>query len=242
VSSSGDSPGRTGIAIRAHTLLKEAQIERMQGNYRAAVAKCEEAIELAPRSADGHEALGDVHCGAAHFKAAMSAYRQALKLDPSRGAVEEKLGRASIGQFTFQRQTEYGRGLLDGKGSKKDIRKAANNATAVSILCPGLGQVLNGHYVKAAIGVCAHLLFVFLLISIVGGAIGEALDAETAVVNLDGRPVGVVKGVGNAMNVLKAQGRAWQVYALIILDLGLWGWSIVDAGIAATKREEEAYV
>ncbi|HOS94191.1 MAG TPA: tetratricopeptide repeat protein, partial [Armatimonadota bacterium] len=158
--------------LRVQVLLKEAKTERAQGRYRGAVAKCQEALELAPDSLEVLETLGDIHVGAGHFSAAMESYRKVLQRDPSRPGVEEKLARASLSQLGFQRQMDYGQRLLD-RGAQADLKKASQIATSLSILFPGFGQLLNRHYWKALCMAAAHLCLILLGFHVVMDAVRQ---------------------------------------------------------------------
>jgi len=227
--------------LRAEVLLKEAKTERAQGRYKGAVAKCEEALALAPGSPEALETLGDIHVGAGHFRAGMEAYQKVLEADPTRAGVEEKLARASLSQLGFQRQMEYGERLM-GRGAQADLKRRSQIATCLSVLAPGIGQFYNEQHVKALAMLVAHVLLIVLALNVVANAVhqgyvDERVVGRTAPPSPYGRPAPMAGGLKVAIKELKDQRRMWQVYTLCGLDLALYALGILDAGLCALRRE-----
>jgi len=245
VASDGDQSEAARRALRVQALLKEALAEQRRGNHKTAQTKAEDAIALAPESADAHEVLGDIHVASGHFARAKEAYQHALSLAPGRTETEEKLARASLGQLRFDRQLEQGRKLLEGKGTHKDMRRATSLATMASFLWPGGGQILNGQYAKGAVMAFAHLLLVLLMVNMVTEAIRDAKNERIVTVYespyAQRRPQGL-RGVRHAADAVRSQGKAGILWMLAVLDLALYGWSVMDAMVGAQRREEDEYV
>jgi tetratricopeptide (TPR) repeat protein len=79
----GSGPARAQTALQQAQQLKlQARANASAGNWDAAIASYEKAIELAPRSADIHLELGDALIRVARYTDAIAVYTEALRISP----------------------------------------------------------------------------------------------------------------------------------------------------------------
>jgi tetratricopeptide (TPR) repeat protein len=74
-----------GLAASAQTaqqLQLQARANAVAGNWDQAIAHYEQAVQLAPRSADSHIELGDALMRVARYADAIASYREALRISP----------------------------------------------------------------------------------------------------------------------------------------------------------------
>jgi hypothetical protein len=76
---------------KVHALLAEANLLRLRKNWTGAIARCTEALKLAPNSASAHSLLGDICRDEGRFQDAIEWYKLALGLDNTRKRDRDKL-------------------------------------------------------------------------------------------------------------------------------------------------------
>lgn len=127
---------------RVEQLLRDAHIQRMRQQWAAAEALCRKALELDPDDAMGREMLGDLLLGKGNTDGALTEYRAALALQPTRAVLEEKIARAVLQQNEEEREKLEAQLLLESPQKKNEAKRNATLATLLSLCCPGLGQLL----------------------------------------------------------------------------------------------------
>jgi tetratricopeptide (TPR) repeat protein len=79
----GSYPASAQTALQQAQQLKlQARANASAGNWDAAIASYEKAIELAPRSVDSHVELGDALIRVARYAQAIASYTEALRISP----------------------------------------------------------------------------------------------------------------------------------------------------------------
>jgi|GEM_PF-7004616 len=112
---------------KVHALLAEANLFRLRKNWTGAVARCTEALKLAPNSASAHSLLGDICRDEGRFQDAIEWYKLALGLDGTRKKDRDKLD-ALIDKVYGASQPPVR--SKEGKMSRATDSKAATPATA----------------------------------------------------------------------------------------------------------------
>jgi tetratricopeptide (TPR) repeat protein len=133
-------------AERVDRLLTTAHVQRMRGNLEEARRACEEAVALDPECATALDMLGDLAAAREELEAAMKHYREAFRLD-GKPATEEKIALLAL-RIDERKRGELSTGTRSPSGSRKRLNPSL--ACALSMLFPGLGQLYNGEYRKAA--------------------------------------------------------------------------------------------
>ncbi len=83
--------GSLNVPKEAADLLEEAYASQEDGDYKEALRRCEQALELAPAWAEAHNLRGMVLEGLGRQAAAVTAYRRAVELDPDDADLRENL-------------------------------------------------------------------------------------------------------------------------------------------------------
>jgi len=195
-------------------LLAQATLRRVRGDWAGMAALCREAVALAPDSWEAHESLGDALSGQHHYTEAMAAYREAFRLNPSRGQIEEKIGRAALGQSEAERLRTASLEILEGRSDRPRRRPAV--AALLSFLLPGLGQAYNREIVRSA-------LFLLLLILFSAG-----LSVGLLSVLRQSAPGGALDPFMLISACFRGRALGWTLALLL-----LWVASIVDAALRA---------
>jgi tetratricopeptide (TPR) repeat protein len=166
-----EEPSYAETQSRLRELLGRATLLRARGDGQEALKLTEEAITLDERGWEAQELRGDILLDLNRGEQAMQAYRRARELNPSRAAIEEKIGRAAISRLASQQTVDISQQLLAGAGPSVPPRKPGF-AALLSLLVPGLGQLYNGQALKGFAMVVLFIL-VFTLT-------GMAVRAEVA--------------------------------------------------------------
>lgn len=148
--------------------LTDAQILLRRGQ----AAEAEQAVQalLAERPADlaALELLGDVQAGRGEWDAAGASYQAA----GGRASAEAKFARLTLRRAEEQRREKLGVAYaasdtaLVGRGDAQAGKRGAWWGVLGSAICPGLGQIVGGQYVKGGIlaGVFVLCLGLFTLL------------------------------------------------------------------------------
>lgn len=143
----------------AHILLRRGLAVEAEASVRAI---------LAERAGDAaaHELLGDVLAARDDWEAAAAAYQAALVHEPGRASAETKFGKAILRRAERQRQEKLGVAYAATDTAMVRREGGARGAWPVilgSVICPGLGQVVQGQTVKGSILIGVFLLGLLLL-------------------------------------------------------------------------------
>ncbi|MDE2126496.1 MAG: tetratricopeptide repeat protein [Armatimonadetes bacterium] len=126
-------------AERAETMLREAQMLRRREKWNDAIAKCHEAINVAPTDAAGIEMLGDLYQSVGRVQEAMAAYKHAVTINPKRVGAERKFG------DLLMRQEQW------SHGDPEAMPVNPFAAVLLSMLIPGAGQIHNHDTLKGIV-------------------------------------------------------------------------------------------
>jgi tetratricopeptide (TPR) repeat protein len=138
--------------IKAEGILRDASMLRRKEKFRDAEAKAREAIALTPSDAAALELLGDILQGVGKVDEALAAYKRATEADAKRSSAERKYG------DLLMRQQNWNFGDPEAAPPNRWLN------SILSLCLPGVGQAINGDWVKAICFfaldlVCAFLLF-----------------------------------------------------------------------------------
>lgn len=218
-------PTPSEVQRKLRALLGQATLLRARARREEALRLVEEALGMAPESAEALELAGDILVEMERGGAAMERYRRAFELNPERGVLEEKIGRAAIVQMASERSAELSQALLEGKARPPSVPRKPAYAGIFSLLVPGLGQIYNGQVLKGAIMVACYLALAAL--ASVAVRVEMAARPPSAMGVLYGReldPMAVLSGLFSGASAL------W-----IILLIGLYIYSVADAAIQAGR-------
>lgn len=140
------------LGQKVETMLRDAHIQRMRGQHAAAETLCRKALELSPNDLMGREMLGDLLTGKGDLDGALENYRAAFEKQPQKAALEEKIARLVLQKGEEEHDKILAQLLLENPGRKTEAKRNATLATLLSMVCPGLGQlVVYRQWVKGGI-------------------------------------------------------------------------------------------
>ncbi len=152
--------------------LMDVQIQLRRGQ----VVEAEQGVRtlLAERPSDpaALELLGDIQAGRGEWDAAGASY-QAAK---GRASAESKFAKLTLRRAEDQRRAKLGVAYaasdasLVGQGNTEGGRRGSVWAIVGSAICPGLGQIVGGQYVKGGILVAVFVLCLGLFTLLPHGA------------------------------------------------------------------------
>ena len=125
----------------AEKLLQQASLAKIRGQGSVAERLLKEASEVAAGSAAVQAALGDQLWARSQFSKARSAYKMAHRLEPKNLAYENKWAESLVGAGD---PLSLQRGMSESYASAK-------TASMLSIMCPGLGQLVKGETKSGAV-------------------------------------------------------------------------------------------
>ena len=146
--------------------LAAANIEIRRGRVAEAEAAVQAILADRPADAGAFELLGDIEETRGNWDAAIAAYQNALTHEPGRASAEAKVGKAVLRRAEQARQKSLG--VAYAATDTSLVRRTAGERSGVmiilgSVVCPGLGQIVQGQTVKGAILVGIFLLGIVLL-------------------------------------------------------------------------------
>lgn len=147
-------------------LLTTASIQMRRGQTADAEKAVKEILTQRPNDAAAHELLGDIRLAGGDFDGAGAAFKTALEIEPKRATAEAKLARATLRQTETQRVKDMGLAYagaetnLVGEG---ETGKSSRLSLIGSLLLPGLGQMVNGQFVKGGVIMAVYFLGMALL-------------------------------------------------------------------------------
>jgi tetratricopeptide (TPR) repeat protein len=200
--------------VRAESMLREAHVLRMRGQFAEAETKVRAALEVHPESVTGLEMLGDLLAEKGAREEAAAQYRRAMELAPGRAALEEKHARLALEMGEQQHQRAVAEMLLQNPRALGNQPRRRNPIVAflLSGLWPGFGQLYNQEYWKGLLMAGGGLLTVLLG----GDALFRMLFAFTGS-RVTPSASGTVFGV---------------------IFTCLWIYSLIDAPVRAQKLSE----
>ena len=150
----------------AERRLNAARIQMRRGLVSDAEAAVKAFLADHPQDAGAHELLGDIEETRGNWDAAIPAYRNALAHEPGRASAEAKVGKAVLRRAEMARHKSLGVAYA-AEDTSLMRRSVGERSSAMiilgSVVCPGLGQIVQGQTLKGAILVGIFLLGVVLL-------------------------------------------------------------------------------
>jgi tetratricopeptide (TPR) repeat protein len=125
----------------AENLIRQARLARSRGQSAQASEFLKQAEAVAPTAPTVLEFIGDDYAERGQMKQAREAYRKAVKLAPKNVAIERKFAEAVL------RGTSYGSPELF---ADYEVTANAKIALVLTIILPGLGQIVTAEVVKGA--------------------------------------------------------------------------------------------
>ncbi len=185
----------------AEGLIRQAQISKMRGQNLEADRLLKQAAEIAPGSVAVLEAVGDDLMARKQSRKARDVYAQALKIDPTNASVERKFAECILATSTAFDP------MNPGSAVSNDSLANAKTAGCLSLMIPGLGQIVTGKVQRGVI---------MLSIVVVGWLCALLIP--------DG-----IKGLMKMVGLTKEQA---EFNALVMLPLGAAAcahlWSVMD--------------
>ena len=148
-----------------------ANIQFRRGLLSEAEAAAKLLLAEKPSDAGTHELLGDIAESRGEWDAAIASYQAAVAAEPGRATAEAKVGKAVLRRAEQQREKTLGVAYAATDASL--MRRTTGERSgwlviAGSVVCPGLGQLVQGQTLKGAVLVGIFLLGVVLLTQVHG--------------------------------------------------------------------------
>lgn len=196
--------------------LVEVNRLRGQGRVEEAAARCRELVEAWPDSWQARDLLGDIYRQQNKLPDAMAQYREALKRNPARVAIEDKIARAALKIA----QPDMMRAQADLLLSLPS-RRSPGFAVALSVFVPGLGQAYNRHYLKA-LALITLMAAALLILSL---SLGARLAQQGP------RPTGIL----DLLAIIAGSSLRWWAVAAVLV----WLYGVGDAAFSAIQISEK---
>jgi len=146
--------------------LTNAHIQLRRGLTAEAEASVRAILAERPADAAALELLGDVQAARNDWAGAAASYQAALKHEPGRASAETKFGTATLRRVETERREKLGVAYAATDAAMVRRASGARGGWPVilgSLICPGLGQVVQGQTVKGAVLIGIFLLGLLLL-------------------------------------------------------------------------------
>ena len=151
----------------ARRRLTAAHITLKRGQFSEAERAVQEALSESPEDAAAHEMLGDIRQAQGDWAEAIASFKTALQHDPARTTAEAKMARATLRHTEMQRRETFGMayasvnsGLVQGG---EEDRGRRSRLLILSLILPGLGQIVAGSFLKGGILIVGFALGCLLL-------------------------------------------------------------------------------
>lgn len=165
---------------QVNRLLAEVTLLRIRGESQKALERCREALAVDPTSAFALEARGDVLSDLGEHSSALDSYRQALRLSPGRGELEEKVGLGVLRLSDTQEFSDIQQQMAAAAQLQREKKKTVSAAVVWSVFVPGGGYFYLGDHPRGAI---VFLVFLGLGLYLVASLI-EAVAHSTSLVSV----------------------------------------------------------
>lgn len=134
-------------------MLSAARLARRRGEVEAAWRCLDDAMLVAPDSADVLEEMGHLNFDEGEFEAAAQCFRRCLEREPGRRGAEVGLGNATVeiarAEVAEQADAAPDTSLL--------ARRSPSRAALLSALLPGLGQMYATEFARGVVWLLAAL-------------------------------------------------------------------------------------
>lgn len=141
-----EEPDDTAKVEQAEESLRNANLANIRKDRAGAKVHYKRALELAPNTPSVLEAVADDLRERKFFKPAQMLYKRAVEIDPSNARIESKLGECALQVMS----TSDPMAMLSGMDGDPNMVVNANAAVILSVLLPGLGQMVSG---RVALGI-----------------------------------------------------------------------------------------
>ena len=200
----------------ASRALTQAHLQFRRGQLSEAELAVQSLIAAKPSDAGAMELLGDIRQAQNDLLRALESYQAALKIEPGRPTAETKLGRATLRAAEQQRMKTLGvayaaseTGLVRSSVGGQNKRSSKFQVLGTA-LCPGLGQIISGQYLKGGILVGVFLLGLSLLAAL--------SNPSPALAEHSGTPI--------------FSAADWLVVGVIVVD---WVYAVTDSALAVSR-------
>ena len=218
-----EQPTFSEIQTRIRELLGRATLLRTRGEHQKAIELVQEALHLDEDGWEAHELVGDLHLDLGKGTWALESYRRARQINPSRGVLEEKIGKAALSQAARQQTALMSEALLDGMARTPSTPRRPAMAALFSLVIPGLGQLYNGQVLKGFIMALLFVVLFGLTTMVILGQVRAAPASPQGVLYTPTVDLGaILSGVFSGINAV------W-----VLLLLALYIYSVADAGLTA---------
>lgn len=129
---------------RAELLLRNARVAAQRGQKEIAEKLIDEALGLAPGSAEVQGALAESLVARKQLRKARDTYRLAMQLDPKNPEWERRYG-----ELVLEIELPPDLRTLGGR-SDAEVAASGKTAALLSVFVPGLGQIVTGQVAKGA--------------------------------------------------------------------------------------------
>lgn len=157
------TPATPAEIERAEFLIRQAHLLRQRGQNTEASRSLEEAAKVAPGHAATQIAVGDSYAARSRWDKARACYELAMRVDPTNREAESKYGEAVLKEKGMDESVLLN--SIDG-GTGAASPKAA---TMLSVLLPGLGQIVMGQTRKGVLLMVTWGLAVIMISLMPGG-------------------------------------------------------------------------
>lgn len=213
------------IQTRIRELLGRATLLRTRGESQKAVELVQEAIRLDEDGWEAHELLGDLFLDLSKGTWALESYRRARQLNPSRGVLEEKIGKAALAQAARLQTAQMSEALLEGMTRTPSTPRRPAMAALLSLIVPGLGQLYNGQVLKGFLMALVWVVLFGLTTMVILGQVRTAPASPQGILYTPTIDLGsVLTGIFSGVNAL------W-----ILLLMGMYIYAVADAGLTAGR-------
>lgn len=207
-------------------LLTQARVALRRLDFQTALQQCAVVLQRMPDSVAALEIKGDVHRALGEHDAALAAFEQALKLDPSVRRLGDKFALVCIERDETKRIEERQKVAL---ANPERFRKGQKNplwSFLLSSVLPGMGQMYNDEYPKGFVVLGVFLFssyFALWALWLIAHSMGGALSLAALQKPFE------TMGVGKLL---------WLLFNSV-LSGAAYTYSIVDAPITTMRLNKQ---
>jgi len=147
---------------RVEQLLRNAHVHKLRQQWGAAETLCRQALELEPDDPLAQEMLGDLLASQGGVDEPLELYKKSFEKQPQKSILEEKIARLVLQKDRDEHERLAAQLLLSSPKAAQHHKRHGTVVLLLSLLCPGVGQFINGDTLKGgillAVGLSALLL------------------------------------------------------------------------------------
>ena len=200
------------------SLLREAHLLHLRGQFDLAAEKCRTALEQDRLNWEAHELLGDILRDRGDPAAAITEYRAALAIAPAEGQLEEKMARASLLQADLSDTTQP----ADSDALAPFAPRKRGIAVLLSAIT-GLGQIYNGQFIKGAILLVVEIILLVVIARISAAVVRQMQMSQNALAEF--APL--------VAPFIDPRVLPWTILAALC-----WLYGVVDAAVVSARQAE----